>query len=148
MSDLAQECGVSVAHFSRAFRRTTGVAPHQWQLGRRMQRARALLEASTLPIAEIALACGFPARATSPRPLRKSWRQPRAMAPVRRSTRNRRQRIGPCAFDQWITRGGSVFRNLRQYSGRFYLRSVRLMCQFENSGRKGAADGNSCEASG
>lgn len=59
MSDLAQECGVSVAHFSRAFRRTTGVAPHQWQLGRRMQRARALLEASTLPIAEIALACGF-----------------------------------------------------------------------------------------
>jgi AraC family transcriptional regulator len=59
ISQLALECGVSVAHFSRAFKRSTGVTPHQWQLGRRMQRAKSLLSASTLSIAEIALECGF-----------------------------------------------------------------------------------------
>ena len=37
----------------------TGLAPHQWQLGRRMARAQALLTGSSRSIAEIALACGF-----------------------------------------------------------------------------------------
>lgn len=59
MSDLAQQCGLSIAHFSRAFKGSTGMAPHRWQLGRRMQRAQALLSASTLSIVEIALECGF-----------------------------------------------------------------------------------------
>lgn len=59
LSELAGECGVSVAHFSRAFKRSTGVAPHQWQLGRRMARAQTLLVNSKLSIAEIALNCGF-----------------------------------------------------------------------------------------
>lgn len=59
MSELAEECGLSVGHFSRAFKRTTGLAPHQWQLGRRMKRAQALLAGSSHSIAEIALACGY-----------------------------------------------------------------------------------------
>lgn len=59
MAELAEECGISVAHFGRAFRRTTGMSPHQWQLGRRMQRAQSLLSTSALSIADIALACGF-----------------------------------------------------------------------------------------
>ncbi|MBB4483410.1 helix-turn-helix domain-containing protein [Rhizobium etli] len=59
MSKLAEECGLSVAHFGRAFKRSTGIAPHQWQLGRRMKRAQALLTGSSLSIAEIALGCGF-----------------------------------------------------------------------------------------
>ncbi|MGV0908621.1 helix-turn-helix transcriptional regulator [Martelella sp. FOR1707] len=59
MSELAEQCGLSVGHFSRAFKRSVGVAPHQWQLARRMTRARALLSGSRLTIAEIALICGY-----------------------------------------------------------------------------------------
>jgi AraC family transcriptional regulator len=59
MTELAAECGLSAAHFGRAFKRSTGIAPHQWQLGRRMKRAQGLLTGSSLPIAEIALKCGF-----------------------------------------------------------------------------------------
>ncbi|MDP9810127.1 AraC-like DNA-binding protein [Rhizobium tibeticum] len=59
MSEVAEECGLSVAHFGRAFKRSTGIAPHQWQLSRRMKRAQALLTDSSLSIAEIALKCGF-----------------------------------------------------------------------------------------
>ncbi|MFA1671917.1 helix-turn-helix domain-containing protein [Rhizobium mongolense] len=59
MSKLAEECGLSVAHFGRAFKNSTGTAPHQWQLGRRMKRAQALLTGSSLSIAEVALECGF-----------------------------------------------------------------------------------------
>lgn len=59
MSELADECGLSVAHFGRAFKRSTGLAPHQWQLRRRIKRAQVLLAGSALSIAEIALKCGF-----------------------------------------------------------------------------------------
>lgn len=59
MSKLAEECGLSVAHFGRAFKRSTGIAPHQWQLGRRMKRAQVLLMGSSLSIAAVALECGF-----------------------------------------------------------------------------------------
>ncbi|MBB3148129.1 AraC-like DNA-binding protein [Phyllobacterium trifolii] len=59
MSKLAEECGLSVAHFGRAFKNSTGTAPHQWQLGRRMKRAQALLTGSSLSISEVALECGF-----------------------------------------------------------------------------------------
>ena len=59
VSDLAAECGVSVAHFARAFRRSTGVPPHRWLLERRIELARQLLQASADSIAEVALACGF-----------------------------------------------------------------------------------------
>lgn len=59
LADLARECGLSVSQFRRAFRKTTGVAPHQWLLARRVERARILLVQSDLPLAEIALACGF-----------------------------------------------------------------------------------------
>jgi AraC family transcriptional regulator len=59
LSELADECGISVAHFGRAFKRSTGFAPHQWQIRRRLSRAQVLLKGSTLSIAEIALVCGF-----------------------------------------------------------------------------------------
>ncbi len=59
LADLARECGLSVSQFRRAFRKTTGVAPHQWLLGRRVDHAKALLSQSELSLAEIALACGF-----------------------------------------------------------------------------------------
>jgi AraC family transcriptional regulator len=59
LSDMAGECGLSVSHFTRAFRKSFGMSPHRWLLERRIDRAKALLATSGLPIADIALQSGF-----------------------------------------------------------------------------------------
>lgn len=56
---LARDLGLSVSHFSRAFRATLGVPPHQWLLERRVEKAKALLRGHAASLAEIALLCGF-----------------------------------------------------------------------------------------
>jgi AraC family transcriptional regulator len=56
---LAQECGLSASHFSRAFRKSMGVAPHQWLLRRRVEKARQALRDTDASLVDIALACGF-----------------------------------------------------------------------------------------
>ncbi len=57
--DLARECSLSAGHFARAFRRSTGLSPHQWLVWCRVEKAHALLRDSGLSLAEIACACGF-----------------------------------------------------------------------------------------
>lgn len=59
LADLAALTRLSVFHFSRAFKQSTGLPPHRWQLKERMLRARDLLEATDLPIARIALQVGY-----------------------------------------------------------------------------------------
>jgi AraC-like DNA-binding protein len=59
LSQLAEQCGLSIRHFARAFRQSTGVPPHRWLLGRRIERAKQLLHDPALALAEVALACGF-----------------------------------------------------------------------------------------
>ena len=56
---LAAECHLSSSHFSRAFRETTGLAPHQWLTRRRIERAREMLLVPDSDLVDIALACGF-----------------------------------------------------------------------------------------
>lgn len=56
---VAEACGLSVNHFSRAFRRSMGKPPHRWLLDRRIERAQALLRTSDMSLADVALACGF-----------------------------------------------------------------------------------------
>jgi AraC family transcriptional regulator len=56
---LAEACGLSSTHFSRAFHRTTGASPHQWLLQRRIDKARRLLCDPDAPLADVALNCGF-----------------------------------------------------------------------------------------
>ena len=56
---LAAECHLSSSHFSRAFRETTGLAPHQWLTKKRVERAREMLLETDSDLVEIALACGF-----------------------------------------------------------------------------------------
>ena len=56
---VAKECGVSISHFARAFKQTTGVTPHRWLTCRRLERAKDLLSVGSVELAEIALACGF-----------------------------------------------------------------------------------------
>jgi len=64
LSDLARECGLSVGHFTRAFRKTFGKSPYRWLLERRIDRAKGLLATSELPIADIAIQSGFSDQAT------------------------------------------------------------------------------------
>jgi AraC-like DNA-binding protein len=59
LAQLAAECQLSTSHFSRAFRQTTGLAPHQWLMDQRVARAKDLLQTSQLPLAELAQVCGF-----------------------------------------------------------------------------------------
>lgn len=59
ISMVAERCGVSAVHFSRAFRRTTSETPHRWLMRRRLEKACALLVSTEETIADIALACGF-----------------------------------------------------------------------------------------
>lgn len=59
LSDLARECGLSVSHFTRAFRNTFGKSPYRWLLECRIDRAKALLVSSDLPLADIAIRSGF-----------------------------------------------------------------------------------------
>jgi AraC-like DNA-binding protein len=59
LTQLAAACGVSVSHFSRAFRRTMGLSPHRWLLRRRVDVAKTLLCRMQTPLSDVALACGF-----------------------------------------------------------------------------------------
>jgi len=59
LMDLARECRLSISHFARAFRKSTGLSPHQWLLHRRVEAAKALLNDSKLSLGEIAISCGF-----------------------------------------------------------------------------------------
>ncbi|HXJ22041.1 MAG TPA: helix-turn-helix transcriptional regulator [Polyangia bacterium] len=57
--DMAAVVGYSPDHFSRLFRQTFRISPYRYLVSRRVERAKAMLRDAALPIAEIALACGF-----------------------------------------------------------------------------------------
>lgn len=59
MTELARLAGLSISHFARCFRKSTGMPPHRYVKQRRVARAREMLVATNLPVAEIALALGF-----------------------------------------------------------------------------------------
>jgi AraC family transcriptional regulator len=59
LAELARAAGLSVSQFARRFKISTGSAPHQYLLGLRVDAAARLLRASSRPIADIAVTCGF-----------------------------------------------------------------------------------------
>jgi AraC family transcriptional regulator len=59
LAEVAAACGLSVAQFARAFKRSLGVPPHQFLIERRVERARELLLHTGLPLADVAVRCGF-----------------------------------------------------------------------------------------
>ena len=59
LADLAGESGLSVSAFGRAFRQSTGHAPHRYFTGLRMQHAKSLLRREELALAQIAGVVGY-----------------------------------------------------------------------------------------
>ncbi|WP_394002466.1 helix-turn-helix domain-containing protein [Luteimonas sp. WGS1318] len=59
LAELAGVCELSIRHFTRAFRASTGTSPHGWLMRLRVERARDLLVDRHVPLGELALACGF-----------------------------------------------------------------------------------------
>jgi AraC family transcriptional regulator len=61
--ELAAVAALSPFHFARAFKRTTGQTPHQFVIMKRVDRARGLIVATRLPLADIAYQTGFSSQA-------------------------------------------------------------------------------------
>ena len=59
LDELASEVAMSPSHFGRVFKETVGETPMQYLLSYRVEQAIQMLEDTTLPLGEIAIACGF-----------------------------------------------------------------------------------------
>jgi AraC family transcriptional regulator len=59
LAELARLTRLSPTHFCSAFKRSVGLPPHQYQLHRRIERAKALLADPDRSVSAIALDCGF-----------------------------------------------------------------------------------------
>ena len=59
LATLAELAGLSQSHYSRAFKASTGLAPYQWQLQARVERAKDLLLNTNSCLEEVAEATGF-----------------------------------------------------------------------------------------
>jgi AraC family transcriptional regulator len=63
LATLAAESGYSRAHFLRTFRAATGQTPHQYLMELRLSKAQALISKTSMPLIDIAAACGFSSHA-------------------------------------------------------------------------------------
>jgi len=59
LKDMAGVADVSLFHFHRQFKKTTGLTPHQFIVRRRIEQAKVLLAQSNLPIIDVAVRVGF-----------------------------------------------------------------------------------------
>lgn len=77
LADLAKLLDLSAFHFSRLFKQSIGITPHQYLSQQRVDRAKKLLKQSDLMITDIALECGF----SSHSHLSKQFRQVTGITP-------------------------------------------------------------------
>ncbi len=59
MAEVSRECRLSPSYFAAAFRRSTGLSPHQFLSSLRVDEAKALMLSTSLPLDDIASLCGF-----------------------------------------------------------------------------------------
>jgi AraC family transcriptional regulator len=77
LQQVADECELSVSHFARAFKETFRKPPHAWLIERRVEKARDLMMNTRLPLADIAVRCGF----TDQSGLNRSFKRIHGVAP-------------------------------------------------------------------
>ena len=87
--EAAQSVGLSASYFSRAFKASKGVPYSEFVAHQRIVRAKEMLLTTDLPIAEIALACGFADQSHMTRLFHRAvglppraWRHQNAQEPV------------------------------------------------------------------
>src|SRR6266581_3053169 len=68
---LARAACASPAHFSRRFASTFGTPPHRYLVGRRIERAKHLLNTTEASILDVALSVGFKGAASFSRAFRR-----------------------------------------------------------------------------
>jgi AraC-like DNA-binding protein len=59
LSQVAQECGLSISHFARSFKTSFGVTTHRWLVQRRIERSQDLLIRTRESLSDIAEQAGF-----------------------------------------------------------------------------------------
>lgn len=59
LDDMAEQAGLSPLYLAKTFKRAFGEPPHAYVTRRRIERAKVLLRDTGLPLAEVALVCGF-----------------------------------------------------------------------------------------
>lgn len=59
LTSLAALIGLSPFHFARAFKASTGMPPHRFQIELRIERAKKMLESTDISIADVSAALGY-----------------------------------------------------------------------------------------
>jgi putative CocE/NonD family hydrolase len=75
---LAQLVDLSPAHFSRCFKASSGLTPHQFVIRLKLEHARELLLTTDLAVADVAHAIGYASRAHFAQAFRQHWGAPPA----------------------------------------------------------------------
>lgn len=59
LAEIARQCGLSRQYFAKAFKASTGMPPRRWLQRHRIESAKRMLREGSMPVADIAIACGF-----------------------------------------------------------------------------------------
>ncbi|MDF2995779.1 MAG: putative transcriptional regulator [Xanthobacteraceae bacterium] len=59
LEELAELAGLSESHFSHAFKASTGLSPHKWQMNARIRKVKEHLARGDMSLTDIAVATGF-----------------------------------------------------------------------------------------
>lgn len=78
LADLAGSVGLSVFHFARAFRESTGMPPYRYMVSARIEEAKRLLALGDLPVTHIAFEVGY----ESSQALSRAFRQATGCSPA------------------------------------------------------------------